>query len=306
MHHVPDVSVIIVNWNRLDQTLKGLRYLRFQDDVRFEVVVVDNGSTDGSAEWLKQERGIRFIGLKSNVGACKARNIAIENATGRFIFFLDSDAILSKRKLARLIERMDQDPTIGILACRIVNGFTREIDQWIYSQPVLAFQRHEFETYSFSAAGAIVRAQALRDAGPFWDRLFIYTEEVDLSIRILRAGFRIVYYPDVRVYHCPSLQGRKSEGEHLRLQIRNWIWIFYRYYPSVLRMTKILIYISVYIMKGIYAGHLRDCLSGIREGLANTEIIERFPDKLTWTQVRQIGALNHRTRIRLGRSANVG
>jgi GT2 family glycosyltransferase len=304
MHEVPDVSVIIVNWNRLDDTLKGLRYLRFQDDVWYEVVVVDNGSTDGSAERLLGEKGIKFIGLRSNVGPCEARNIGIENAKGRFVFFLDSDAILSKRKLARLVERMDQDPTIGILACRIVNGFTREIDQWIYSQPVMAFHRHEFDTYSFSAAGAIVRAQALRDAGPFWDRLFIYTEEVDLSIRILRAGFRIVYYPDVRVYHCPSQQGRKSEGEHLRLQIRNWIWIFYRYYPSVFRMAKIAVYIIVYIIKGIYAGHLGECLLGIREGLSNTEIIERFPDKLTWAEVRQIRALNHRTRINLGRSAH--
>ena len=304
MHEGPDVSVIIVNWNRLDDTLKGLRYLRFQDDVWYEVVVVDNGSTDGSVDRLRREHGIKFIGLRSNVGPCEARNIGIENARGRFIFFLDSDAILSKRKLARLVERMDRDPTIGILACRIVNGFTRETDQWIYSQPETAFHRHEFDTYSFSAAGAIVRAQALRDAGLFWDRLFIYTEEVDLSIRILRAGFRIVYYPDVRVYHCPSQQGRKSEGDHLRLQIRNWIWIFYRYYPSAFRMAKILLYIIIYIIKGINAGHLGECLLGIREGLSNTEIIERFPDKLTWAEVRQIRALNHRTRINLGRSAH--
>src|SRR5580704_14522143 len=130
MHEGPDVSVIIVNWNRVDETLKGIGYLRFQDDVWYEIVVVDNGSTDGSVERLKCERGITFVGLRSNVGPCEARNIGIENASGRFIFFLDSDAILSKRKLARLVERMDRDPTIGILACRIVNGFTRETDQW--------------------------------------------------------------------------------------------------------------------------------------------------------------------------------
>jgi GT2 family glycosyltransferase len=143
--------------------------------VWFEVIVVDNGSTDLSAERLRREKGIKFIGLRSNVGSCKARNIGIENARGRFIFLLNSDAILSKRKLGRLVDRMDQDSTIGILACRIIDRFAREIDQWIYSQPVTDFQRHEFETYSFSAAGAIVRAQALRDAGLFWDRLFIYT-----------------------------------------------------------------------------------------------------------------------------------
>ena len=182
-----DVSIIIVTWNRLDEMLKNLRYLRFQGDVRFEVVVVDNGSTDGSAERLAQIEGVKFVGLEANVGPCEARNIGIAQAKGRYLLFLDSDAILSKWKLAWLVKRMDQDPTIGILTCRIINGFTRKIDQWIHSRPQSGFHRHEFETYSFSAAGAIVRRQALRDAGLFWEQLFIYTEEVDLSIRILRG-----------------------------------------------------------------------------------------------------------------------
>lgn len=234
----PDVSIVIVNWNRRDDVLKSLGYLRFQGQVHFEVIVVDNGSTDGSAERLREITGIKFIELKSNLGPCKARNVGIEHARGRYILFLDSDAVLSKWKLARLVERMDRDPTIGILACRIINGKTRGIDQWIYSEPETPGQRREFETYSFSAAGAIVRAQAVRDAGLFWDQLFIYNEEVDLSIRVMRIGYRIVYFPEVRVYHCPSTNGRHGASEYLRFQIRNWIWIFYRYYPSQFRARK--------------------------------------------------------------------
>jgi GT2 family glycosyltransferase len=297
----PDVSIIIVNWNRQDDVLKILHYLRFQRDVRFEVVVVDNGSTDGSAEKLARVDGIKFVSLQANLGPCVARNVGIELALGRYILFLDSDSILSKWKLGRLVERLDHDPTIGILALRIINGFTRQIDQWIHSKPVATSQRREFETYSFSAAGAVVRAQALRDAGAFWDQLFIYNEEVDLSIRVLRAGYRIVYYPQVRAYHCPSQQGRNSQGAYWRLQIRNWIWINYRYYPSILRMFNILLYILLYIVKSAYNHNIRACFSGIIEGLSKTEIIERFPDKLTAKEVRRIGALNVRTKIRLGR-----
>jgi GT2 family glycosyltransferase len=132
------------------------------------------------------------------------------------------------------------------------------VDQWIHSPPASTFDRHEFETYSFSAAGAVVRAQAPNHAGLFWDQLFVYTEEVDLSIRILRTGFRIVYYPDLRVYHCPSQHGRKGEGEYFRLQIRNWIWIFYRHYPLIVRIGKIAVYIAVYIVKSLYAGNLME------------------------------------------------
>jgi GT2 family glycosyltransferase len=296
-----DISVVIINWNRLHEVLKSVSYLRFQPKLRLEVIVVDNGSTDGSAEQLAQVEGIKFIALESNLGPCRARNIGIEQARGRYILFLDSDAVLSKWKLARLVDRMDQDPTIGILACRIINGFTRRIDQWIHSEPESTGHRHEFETYSFSAAGALVRTQALDDAGPFWDQLFIYNEEVDLSIRVLRAGYRIVYFPQVRVYHFSSQNGRGASGDYWRFQIRNWIWIFYRYYPSGFRIGKIGTYISIYVIKSLCNHHLRDCWSGIRQGLSKTEIIEQFPDKLTPDELRRLSALNARKRIRLSR-----
>jgi len=296
-----DVSIVIVNWNRLDDVLRNLHYLKFQKDVRFEVVVVDNGSTDGSAERLARLEGVKFVGLGSNVGPCKARNVGIENSLGRYIVFLDSDAVLSKWKLAMMVKRMDEDPTIGILACRIINGFTRQLDQWIYSEPASTHQLREFDTYSFSAAGTIVRPQALRDAGMFWDELFIYNEEVDLSIRVLRAGYRIVHFPSVRVYHCPSTRGRGGGGTYWRLQIRNWIWIFYRYYPVVPRTRKVLSYIGVYLIKSAINRQFKAGFSGIIEGLRKTEIIARFPDKLTPAEVRRIGALNTRKKIRVGR-----
>ena len=93
----------------------------------------------------------------------------------------------------------------------------------------------------------MIRAEALRDAGPFWDDLFIYNEEVDLSIRVLRAGHRIIYYPEARVYHSASSNGRSGASTYWSLQIRNWIWIFYRYYsPFLLRRVNITEYIIIY------------------------------------------------------------
>ena len=196
-----DVSIIIVNWNRLDDVLKNLHYLKSQRGLRAEVVVVDNGSTDGSAERLARLGWIRLVRLATNVGPAEARNYGIRRASGRYIVFLDSDAILAKSGLGKLVSRMESDPTIGIIGCRIVNSRTRKADAWIHALPASSHEFREFDTYSFSAAGAIARTEALRAAGPFWDELFIYNEEVDLSIRVLRAGYRIVYSPVVRVYH---------------------------------------------------------------------------------------------------------
>jgi GT2 family glycosyltransferase len=293
-----DVSVVIVNWNRLDDVLRNLHYLRFQKDVRFEVVVVDSGSTDGSAEFLARLDGIKFVGLNSNAGPCEARNIGIKNSSGRYIVFLDSDAILSKWKLAQMVRRMDRDSTIGILACRIIDSATRKPGQWIYSEPASTHQYCEFDTYSFSACGSIVRPEVLRDAGMFWEELFIYNEEVDLSIRVLRAGYRIVHFPAARVYHRPSTQGRCCKDTYWRFQIRNWIWIFYRHYPLVPRIRKVLTYIGVYSIKSAMNRQLMASVSGMIEGLRKTEIITRYPDKLTAEEVRQIGALNDRKKIR--------
>ncbi len=296
-----DVSIIIVNWNRLDDVLKNLHFLRRQRGLRREVVVVDNGSTDGSSERLSRFRWVRLIRLPRNVGPAEARNCGIRVASGRYIVFLDSDTILQRSGLAKLVSRMEDDPTIGIIGCRIVNSHTRKTDAWIHALPESLYEFREFETYSFSAAGAIVRAQALRAAGPFWDELFIYNEEVDLSIRMLRAGYRVLYSPEVRVYHHVSENGRVAPGAYWRLLIRNWIWIFYRYYPARERLKKVVIYSIVYIIKGAMNRRLRDCVKGIMEGLRRTEIIARYPEKLTPEEVNRLYELNRRSRLKLGR-----
>src|SRR5262249_32801850 len=155
---------------------------------------------------------------------------------GKYVVFLDSDAVLSRLGLLELVSRMESNPTIGIIGCRIVNSQTRQADAWIHALPASSHELREFDTYSFSAAGAIARTEALRAAGPFWDELFIYQEEVDLSIRMLKAGYRIVYSPLARVIHRVSEQGRIASGDYWRLQIRNWIWIYYRYYPARARL----------------------------------------------------------------------
>jgi GT2 family glycosyltransferase len=300
-HKTVDVSIIIVNWNRLDDVLTNLRYLRRQRGIRIEMVVVDNGSTDGSAERLSRMSWVRLIRLATNVGPAEARNYGVASAKGKYIVFLDSDAVLSKSGLFKLVSRMESNPTIGIIGCRIVNSHTRKTESWIHALPASSHELREFDTYSFSAAGAIARTQALRAAGPFWDELFIYNEEVDLSIRVLRAGYRILYSPVARVYHRVSEDGRIASGAYWRLQIRNWIWIFYRYYPTRARLRKLHAYIVIYLLKGVLNRQFKDCLQGIVEGLWHTEIIRRFPDKLTPEEVGRLYALNRRTRLKIGR-----
>ena len=217
------------------------------------------------------------------------------------MFFLDSDASITGRELRRLVERMDQDPSIGVIGCRIVNYTTREIDQWIYAESQKTHSRREFDTYSFTAAGALARAEALDKAGRFWDDLFIYNEETDLSIRILKAGYRIIYSPIAQVYHKPSDSGRVLPARYWFYQARNQIWIFFRYYPFPLRWLKTFFYIFIYIIKSAFHRNLLSCLAGIASGLGRQRIIRDFRDKLTFAECRRIGSLNRRFSLRLGR-----
>ena len=92
-----------------------------------------------------------------------------------------------------------------------------------------------------------------------------------------------------------------ATGVYWELQIRNWIWIFYRHYPKLERIKNIQKYVILYIIKGALNRRLKDCLKGILEGLRHTEIIGRFPDKLTPEEVGRLYALNQRTRLRIGR-----
>ena len=219
-----DVSVIIVNWNRLDDVLKNLHYFRStrQRGLRAEVLVIDNGSTDGSAEYLARIRqSIRLIRLTSNVGPAQARNYGIDCwSSGRYIVFVDSDAYLAKSGLAKLVaargvgshhrdRRLSRHPDSKRV--RPSHGFTRGPRRATSSE-------NSILTDSRPRSRLVRCSSALPCRSLFWGDLFIYNEEVDLSIRVLAAGYRILYSPDVRVYHRVSPSGRIGTGIYWRLQ----------------------------------------------------------------------------------------
>ncbi len=295
----PRVSVIIVNWNRLDDVMMNLRHLRKLKYPNVEIIVVDNGSTDGSIERLRHVIDVRLICLAHNAGPSVARNVGVEAATGKYVLLLDSDAILSKRGLLALVDRMEADETIGVAGCRIYNWHTRRMDQWIYAEPYGTHGDRTFDTYSFSAAGALVRRDVFKRVGGFWERLFIYNEEVDLSIQIIRSGYRIVYAPDARVFHRPSVTGRAPGATYFHWQIRNWIWIFFRHYAGWRCWWKVTEYSTLYVIKGLANRQLGACMRGIIDGLRGRAIAREFPEKLTAPQAHLIRTLNRRWRLQL-------
>src|SRR5688572_3654895 len=146
------VTVVIVTWNRKDDVLIAVQSIFEQVYRNFEVVVVDNGSQDGTVEALQQSfPTITLIPLTENKGVSAGRNIGIEASRGEIIFLLDSDASVASDTLTNVVRKFQTEAQIGILACKIINSYTMELcaSGWIYSEKSKADQNKEFYSYSF-------------------------------------------------------------------------------------------------------------------------------------------------------------
>jgi GT2 family glycosyltransferase len=297
----PVVSVVIATYNRLSEVRLNLVYLlarRFA--VPMEVIVVDDGSTDGTVEAMAAFPQVRLLCMGRNSGPAAARNVAIGAARGKYILFLDSDGVLSRRGLSEAVHRMEREPDIAVLGGRIVNFYSRRLDQWIYGQSPRTHYRQTFDTYSFSAAGALVRTEAVRRVGGFWEELFIYNEEVDLSIRLLRAGWRVLYCPDLCVYHHTSPDRRAGGPRYWYLQVRNRLWITLRYYPAHRCLRRLAMYAAMSVLKGLRNGQVVACLAGVWAGIRGLRKCRRFGDQISVGQMRHIESLNPRLGVRWG------
>ncbi|MDX2104179.1 MAG: tetratricopeptide repeat protein [Alphaproteobacteria bacterium] len=211
----PEVSVVLVLFNQAGLTLQTLRALADQRGVSFETIVVDNASTDQTSAVLKRVRGASVLRNEENVGFVLAANQGAALARGRFILFLNNDALPHAGALAAATKRLTQDPSIGVVGGRIIqmDGTLQEAGCLIYrdgsaagygrgghpDQPEFQFVR---DAEYVSGAFLLIRRSVWDCLGGF-DQAFApaYYEDADLCLRARRAGFRVVYDPAVVVTH---------------------------------------------------------------------------------------------------------
>ncbi len=229
----PLVYVVIVNWNRADDTIECLQALEGSDYSDYRPLVVDNGSTDGSPDAIRAAfPAVEMIANKDNLGFARANNIGIEHALRQgadYVFLLNNDTLVDGRLLTELVAVGESDPQIGMLAPKIYyhDGGSRLWSagaRWRRFPPrvtIIGYGREDRPAYSVqreadyaTGCAMLVKRGVFERVGMFDPAFFMYHEDYDFSARVRRGGYRIVYVPQAVMWHKVSA----STGEESPLK----------------------------------------------------------------------------------------
>lgn len=256
-----DLSIIILNYNGRRWLEKLLPYIRMYclGKTRFqvEVVVVDNASTDGSLDYLKTLDFIRLIRSQRNGGFAYGNNLALRDNTARYQMLLNSDTELLQdlSNLDVLVDYMDANPSVGMVTpfVRLDDGkidpachrgeptlwaaftYFSGLEKVFGKSTLLAkyFGKYHLthlrtdsihEIDACTGAAMLVRGTALSRVGLLDERFFMYAEDVDWCKRFREVGYKVVFHPDVIVWHHKYQSGIGNEEETTRSASRYWFY----------------------------------------------------------------------------------
>ncbi|HEY1910999.1 MAG TPA: glycosyltransferase family 2 protein [Vicinamibacterales bacterium] len=216
------LSIIIVSFNAREDLGRCLAALRESPSATTtEVIVVDNASSDGSADLAREQTGVRVIDAGANLGFSRANNLGIRSSSGDLVLLLNSDTIVPAGAIDALVAELDRDVAVAIVGPRLVDGQGRaELSfgpmisplnelrqQWRAHGDVERRTRRRQYPDWVSGACLLVRRADAEAAGLLDERYFMYTEDVDFCAAVRAHGRKVLFTPDVQVVH---LRGRSA------------------------------------------------------------------------------------------------
>ena len=249
------VSIVIVSFNARADLERCLESLHASPPAAAaEIIVVDNGSTDGSADAVRRLLGVRLIDAGANLGFAAANNIGIRAGSSTNILLLNSDTIVPAGAIDRMLLELDSDTAVAVVGPRLVDGAGRaelsfggmigplnEFRQQRLARSATVEQLTRQRQYPDWVSGAclLVRRADAEAVGGLDERYFMYTEDVDFCAAIRGRGRRILFTPDVEVIH---LRGRSAASapeatrEHYR---RSQIAFYEKHHPGWVPLLKL-------------------------------------------------------------------
>ena len=226
-----DLSIIIVSWNTSALLLQCLDSIyQTGSGTAFEVIVVDNGSTDDSVSLVeKHYPAVTLIQNPQNLGFARANNQGLQIGTGRYFLLLNSDTIVPPGALEALIGTADAEPTVGVVGPKLLNmdgtlqrswasfpSFWSEVvgKNFPFRTPVLN-RPNTFDVDWIMGACMLVRRETLNDVGKMDEDYFFYSEETDWCFRIKKKNWKIWYITHVEIFHLGG--GSTQRGSVIQL-----------------------------------------------------------------------------------------
>ncbi len=251
------VSVITLNWNGtkvLSECLEGLHSQTYQS---FSTIVVDNGSTDGSVDFVRRNYPeVNLVALDKNAGFCVANNIAIRSVETEYVALLNNDAVPDPLWLSKLVQAMDSHPEAGLVASKMLfyddpERIDRAGDSYTIAGVALlrgcgessANYDEEVSIFGACAGAALYRTEMLKEIGLFDEDFFLLYEDVDLSFRAQLRGYKCLYVPNAIVYHRASSSIGYDSSISVYYSHRNLEWVYIKNMPTKLLLKTIWLHI---------------------------------------------------------------
>jgi len=228
-----EVSIIIVTWNTAKITLACIRSINkfLKNKLDYEIILVDNASSDNTLDLLKKEPNLSIIKNKENLGFSKANNIGAKKAKSNILFFLNSDMELTDSNLPLLIDFLKSNPQIAALGPKFLNpDLTPQASVFNPQTPLNAFKEYflgikdAFSKYYpqklspqnvdiISGGALLIKREVFNKIGGWDERYFFYYEDLELCRQIKKLGYDIFYYPKMKVIHRHGASGTKITDE---------------------------------------------------------------------------------------------
>ncbi len=289
------IDIIIPNLNGLENLKLVLNSLINQTLRDYNIIVVDNGSSDGSVQYLEQShKSVIIIKNETNLGFAKAINIGINYSVNdiksQYILLLNNDIELTENFLENAIRTFSKNPEADFLAVKMMNYNNRNViddtGDFIRSnggtpmarghgeEDIKKYDKAEF-VFGACAGAAFYKTELFRKAGLFDEDFFAYLEDVDLSFRLQLQGFKCYYNPEIICYHKRRETTKQFEGWEtyftekniVAIRIKNYPFMLYLKYSPLFFLSRIKRFykFSVYYPKGTLKAAVRGYLKGLLE-----------------------------------------
>jgi len=238
----PKVFIIILNWNGKQDTIECIGSVKHLDYPNFEIVVVDNGSTDSSEDAIKKKYPcVTIIQTGDNLGYAEGNNIGIRYAMEKdaeYVFLLNNDTIIENNALSQLVNFADKTSKIGIVGPKILLYHDQNVI-WFAGGGIDFYSGlshygggkkddgtfdKEQETDYITGCALLIKSDVINTIGLMDRDYFLLFEEADWCIRARRSGFKLFYVPSARVYHKCSVSFGKIDEQYTTMPP---LWIYY-------------------------------------------------------------------------------